>query len=138
MPDTREACRGQVIAAVGTYGAAVVGGPLDLDDGETDSWRAVSGIRRGDNAAVVELRRNVVLALGGVGGQSTSDLYDVRSEEWFDGGDMHSNRSMPSVVRLADGRVLVVGGDQAGTAEVFTHDGDQSRAPVLLPYASRR
>lgn len=80
-------------------------------------------------AGNVQLADGRVLVAGGHipgpdGGMAETNIFDPSTGSWTRGADMHSSRWYPSVVELADGRVLVVSGEQtlgtySDTPEVY-------------------
>ena len=65
----------------------------------------------------------VLLAGGGIAAGPVAEVYDPAAGTWSVTGPMHAARSYPIAVRLADGKVLVAGGDDGrenlDTAELF-------------------
>jgi hypothetical protein len=80
---------------------------------------------------VVALPNGTVLAAGGLSKTSTSsgafidpvadaEVYDPRTGRWRPTGSMATARTGASAVVLPSGAVLVSGGDEAGSAELYT------------------
>lgn len=94
--------------------------------------------------AAIPLTDGRILAAGGIdiwGRTQTSLLFDPHTDSWAPTGDMHVARgwlqgSMPAVVRLVDGRALVVGGTDTGAVpEVYDPATGQwtSTGPMAVP-----
>ena len=64
-----------------------------------------------------------VLIAGGMGGGSSTEIYEPSTRSWTRAADMTTPRSRSASVALADGRILVVGGRNQGlslnSAEIF-------------------
>lgn len=89
------------------------------------------------------LRDELVLIAGGGwtganGPTQSADLLDLATGRWYDAGLMHAPRVAPASVRLADGRILVIGGDEAGTAEVFSLGPNALPATRYIPLVQSR
>ena len=95
------------------------------------SWvpAAPMSVERTDHAAT-RLLDGMVLVAGGSSGSSSSPvalssaaLYNPASGAWIPAASMGSSRIQPAAVLLADGRVLVIGGEHQGlglaTAEIY-------------------
>ena len=52
---------------------------------------------------------------------NSAEIYDPATGTWAATGSMHDDRSYPVAVRLADGRVLVAGGDRRHGAATSRH-----------------
>ncbi len=93
---------------------------------QASAWRLTGppAEDRGFNGITVGLLDGRVLtASGGRNASKTAELYDPRTGTWTATGSLHEGRSYAITVRLDDGKVLVAGGDNAGSngssAETF-------------------
>ncbi|MCA1691343.1 MAG: hypothetical protein LC733_03745 [Actinobacteria bacterium] len=77
------------------------------------------GEGRANHAAVLLNDKSTVLVVGGVGGTNTdvslgsAELYDARSGSWTRVAPLAGSRTGSSATLLADGRVLVAGGESS-------------------------
>lgn len=111
---------GRVLAAGGSASGTTLAS-AELFDPRTGTWtptKPMAHPRRLQSASV--LPNGTVLAVGGevvVSGSRTSltsaELYDPRSGDWRPARDMRCPRSAQAQVTLANGKVLVIGGDAA-------------------------
>ncbi len=113
-------------------------------DPRTNAWTP-RGSSMGPRAysAAQWVRDSMVLLAGGgredakVPSQ-TADLLDLATGRWYEAGPMSVPRIGPASVRLADGRILVIGGDEAGTAEVFALNSGAISATRYIPLVQSR
>ncbi len=113
-------------------------------DPRTNAW-IPRGSSMGPRAysAAQWVRDSMVLLAGGgredakVPSQ-TADLLDLATGRWYEAGPMSVPRIGPASVRLADGRILVIGGDEAGTAEVFALNSGAISASRYIPLVQSR
>jgi hypothetical protein len=125
-------------------GAATIAGRMSLEyyDPNGREWREIPGARRLGDAALVTLDSSRLLAVGGCHGfcswhrpsSYTADVYDFALGRWLEGGELHTRRLMPTVVRLPDGRVLVVGGNEDGSAEIFVPSDNPANVHIPVSY----
>ncbi len=108
----------------------VTGGYLlstaELYDPRTNLWRATGALKteRGLHGSAL-LKDGRVIVFGGryTVGRAT-EVFDPKTGTWQDGPPLNaSSRVSMSVVRMIDGRVLVVGDDVMDVGEVLTADG---------------
>jgi N-acetylneuraminic acid mutarotase len=112
---------GRVLAAGGPDAQGKGVDSSELYDPTTGSWTSTGGMiqGRGGHSATV-LRDGRVLVVGGfdvaVNGRvlASAELYDARTGSWAATGSMTQPRVTPTATLLADGRVLVAGGDGDG------------------------
>lgn len=94
------------------------------------SWSALPDMTVGrDNHTLTTLCDGRVLAVGGLGGSpqlselSSAETYNKGPGSWLPTGSLAVARSHHTATRLLDGRVLVVGGSSAASAqssEIYT------------------
>lgn len=129
---------GQLLALPGSRALAIAGVEdeifgqihnglaVESFDSQTGTWtpRGTLSTYRTFGAAQW-VREDLVLIAGGASlapdvPRQSADLLDLSTDHWYDAGLMSTPRVGAASVRLADGRILVIGGDEAGTAEVFS------------------
>ena len=119
------------------YSAAPVYSVTELLSPSTGTWTRAGDLRRArESAAMVLLSNGLALILGGAGAASppspasttgpvapgsagssegpalsSTELFDPASRSWRTAGSLISARSSPAATVLADGKVLVMGGD---------------------------
>jgi hypothetical protein len=100
----------------------VGGGQPQLYDPDTNSWVSAGGIAypRGAHTATLLADSRVLITGGfadrGAGGNpqtDTTEIYDPAANGWDRGATMTATRSFHTATLLPDGRVLVVGGEEA-------------------------
>jgi hypothetical protein len=128
---------GKVLVAGGDDASDARARPVrtaELYDPTTARWTATGSLHvgRDTSSRLVTLSRGRVLVVGGtdgITGLPYAEVYDHATGRWHRANDMTELRSQPIAVRLADGRVLVAGGEEAfqnesstavRTAEIFT------------------
>src|SRR5438034_4687734 len=107
---------GTVLVAGGLYSYGGVPESAELYDPAAGSWT-----RTGDEACAAWWYRTATLLSNGkvlVAGRLCAELYDPSTGTWTRTGDMIGWRSGHTASRLADGRVLVAGGDPGGNSYV--------------------
>ncbi|HEX2275148.1 MAG TPA: kelch repeat-containing protein [Acidimicrobiales bacterium] len=93
----------------------------ELYDPAADSFVATTNLSEGrtNHAAVLLADRSTVLVVGGAGGTNadvslgSAELYDARSGSWTRATPLSEARTGATATLLADGRVLVAGGESA-------------------------
>lgn len=142
---------GFTLTAFGNTDALVAGGVQDTPGGATalaqakvynansQAYSATGSLNQARfSAGAVELANGKVLVVGGhtgfdshgcpVGTTASAEIYDPATGKFAPAGNMTSVRAGPHVIRLRDGRVLIVGGESAGgncqlsvwtTAEIY-------------------
>jgi N-acetylneuraminic acid mutarotase len=117
---------GKVLVA-GGYGFS---GPLDsaeLYDPATGKWTSAGtlGTARYSHTATLLASGKVIVTGGSVSGNSSSDflksaeLYNPATNSWSIAASMDSARFLHTATLLADGKVLVVGGQDLDSAELY-------------------
>jgi hypothetical protein len=96
----------------------------ELYDPRSGTWSATRAmtVRRRHGITATLLLNGKVLVTGGrddIGLSVVPELYDPSSGTWTATAAMIVARDAPTAARLLDGRVLVVGGDDAGSAELY-------------------
>ena len=89
------------------------------------------------------VRDDVLLMAGGASlapdvPRQSADLLDLATGRWYEAGPMSAPRVGAASVRLADGRILVIGGDEEGTAEIFSVGLLTTVSTLHLPWAGSR
>ena len=127
-------------------GATAVG--AERFDPPTGQWRAVADPDRGRGTVLVALADGRALAIGG--GKVSSDspdaidgsasVYDPVRDEWQDTQPIPVPRHRPAVVRLDDGRVLLMGGESPDgvLADTLVFDPARETWGSLAPLPSPR
>lgn len=112
----------------------IPGDTAEVYDPQAGEWSAVGDLiaSRFDHTATVLGDGRVLLAGGLTLGEDavhpteSAELYDPSAESFSRSSSMQSSRADHAAVALADGRVLVVGGDRGnrttGAAEIFDFD----------------
>jgi len=127
---------GQILVTGGITDSGAPTSSAELYDPATNRWTLMASMHaaRSWHTATL-LRNNLVLVVGGLGldGKeevtlSSAEVFDYRSNAWTVVQNLNDARSVHASSRLADGRVITVGGyrlDAAGesiplrTAEIF-------------------
>ena len=112
---------GRALLTGGSPAPGAVAHSVELFDPAIGTWRlaAAMGQARRNHAAVL-LADGRVLVAGGItddGGPAvtaTTELYDPATDRWTRVGDLNVPRYLPTVARLPDGHVLLVGGYTSG------------------------
>jgi hypothetical protein len=89
------------------------------------------------NHRSVTLDDGRVFFAGGVMNNDAAEIYDPQTGKWIDVGPMLEGRQSPDMVRLADGRVMIMGGsagdrspeDQAEIFDPVAHTFQEVRSP---------
>lgn len=115
---------GEVLAVGGyTQDQTVPTDRTELYDPSTRSWRPGAPLLRGLHTATLLANGRVLVAAGfGENGSITAaaTLYDPADGAWHPTGSLNYARISASAVRLADGRVLIAGGQTVhGTTSAF-------------------
>ena len=89
------------------------------------------------------VRDDVLLMAGGASlapdvPRQSADLLDLATGRWYEAGPMSAPRVGAASVRLSDGRILVIGGDEEGTAEIFSVGPLTTVSTLHLPWAGSR
>jgi hypothetical protein len=108
------------IAGATAYGSSIA----ELYDPTTGSFSATGRMAVHSMDTDVLLHDGRVLVLGGylagAGGNGSADLYDPNTNSFGPAGTMTSPRLGQSATVMADGRVVVAGGANDASAEVYT------------------
>ena len=121
---------GTVLIAGGGSSPADTSGTAEVFEPGSGSWTATGRMdaARGSHTATRLADGKVLVAGGGAGTRSSgieasAELYDPKTRSWTPTGTLHGARTLHTATSLADGSVLVVGG--------------QSRADTALASAER-
>ena len=117
---------GKVLVAGGAPANNVITGESELYDPATNKWTVTGRMNIGRIAATaVLLPDGKVLVAGGdtsSGATATAEIYDPATGVWTLTGSMNHARNAlrdENAVLLADGTVLIAGGDSPSTSEVY-------------------
>lgn len=148
LPDGRALVAGGAEKRVPQGGDGPVGPPLASAlryDPAADRWSPAASLATARmSATLVTLASGQILAVGGFGGEgalaglASAERYDPAADRWVGVGQMQTVRFGHTATRLADGRVLVVGGYNSGggtataSAELYT-DGAAAAPAVATP-----
>ncbi|MCB9703248.1 MAG: hypothetical protein H6711_15240 [Myxococcales bacterium] len=116
-------------------------------DPEDRSWKMAAPLPAGGRswASATALLDGRALVAGGTGTEveplRSAILYDPLADRWRDAAPMSRPRANHAAARLADGRVLVVAGDDDDGdvgVEIYDPSADRWREASPLPHAGRR
>ncbi|HLL06708.1 MAG TPA: kelch repeat-containing protein [Myxococcaceae bacterium] len=88
----------------------------EVYDPATGTWTATRG-QGGGEGPLVQLSSGAVLKL--TDGQASVQLYAPNTDSWGSGQPMNKVRGRSAVTPLLGGKILVVGGDAEGSAELY-------------------
>jgi hypothetical protein len=106
----------------------------EIYDPGTNLWVTVASMGEEHVADTATLLRNGMVLVVGATGQSRPEIYDLAQNRWVRAGPS-MDRYQHSATRLADGRVLIVGGygvESLGAAIIYDPQG-VAPAPVRPP-----
>ncbi|NOJ91413.1 hypothetical protein HMI51_00395 [Corallococcus coralloides] len=128
---------GRVLASGGCTGSSCMAS-AELYDPATGTWSSTGNmLRMRAGHHLVALQDGRVLALGGVwwplgqwgNGVTDTEVYNPASGTWSFAGTMAHERELFTVTPLANGRVLVVGGEENYSADATVEEFDPT-API--------
>lgn len=136
---------GRVLAISGGDGNLNPLHSTEIYDSATGTWTFTGDILQpiccGDQDVAVVLNDGRVLVNGTVTESSRkTQLYDPQTGTWSYAGDLNTERHYGSMVKLQDGRVLMVGGDVWGdyTASVELFDPTTNQWTEMQPLSHKR
>ena len=123
---------GRLLVATGDVANSVETNTAEIYDPNTGTWSMTGSVNQGRRADVQVGLANgeVLIATGAYGGPtcgrflSSAELYDPATGQWTYTGSTLVPREGAYAIRLADGRVLLAGGDNGGTTCTNTAPAD--------------
>lgn len=109
-------------------------------DPRTNTWTLRGKMTAARPLAAAQVLHDDLVLIAGGGWETSNptqsaDILDLSTGRWYDAGPMSVPRVGAASVRLADGRLLVIGGDEAGTAEVFSLGPNALPSTLYIPWA---
>lgn len=138
---------GRVMLVGGTHRAGKPDATTEIYDPRHSTWSTAADMPLAvANSTATVLADGRVLVTGGVANAqtqvavNTAFIFDPTSETWIKAAPMIQSRFLHGAVRLADGRVLIVGGNttatnQATSAEIFDPATDKWTDAAPMPVA---